>query len=574
MSIDNPKEAHKYLLELRSQKNDLTEASSNDISRLEARKLAQGNKLTKELIKNINTFKSNLKVSKSFIDFSYDQRYLSIADNIKSLLDEFNLYINEFKQTEKQLRDKEWKDFKELSLKDKYSLELDNKTTYALAKDNAHMFYKIGMRYLKYEQALVYKKHMADLFEIEHSRLEELKIKFQNLQTNIQNLFITNFKNFINVNTNEIITSEIFKTYQKALQIIYKLEYKMFLVKNKCDLAVAKKMYRADSLLARKHEINIKIQETKKRNKLLEKDVKVKYKEAILKAFEPIFAKENIQASSFNAKITKLQKLLPVELQVKINELSKEIVTISEAINRDVLEVAQRVDITKNLIKRPTQLSGGQQQRVAIARAIVKKPKILLLDEPLSNLDAKLRISTRKWIRDLQRQSGITTVFVTHDQEEAMSISDKIICMSTALVQQSGTPMELYEKPTNEFVAKFLGMPEITIIESKIKDNWIYINDKAIKEIKNYPHQTIKVGFRGESLVEDENGFIQGTLKTVEYLGKEIQSQIFLEDLNVLANVYLTKKDRYEIGEKISLSLKNVEKLHLFDIETTQRVEL
>ncbi|WP_373422586.1 ABC transporter ATP-binding protein [Mycoplasma zalophi] len=332
-------------------------------------------------------------------------------------------------------------------------------------------------------------------------------------------------------------------------------------------------MYHADSLLSRKHEINSKIKETQKRNNLIKKDIKQKYKTSIINLFNPIFEKENIKALTFSSKITELQTKLPSDLQVEIKELAKEIVTIPEAINRDVLEVARRVDITKNLIKRPTQLSGGQQQRVAIARAIVKKPKILLLDEPLSNLDAKLRISTRKWIRDLQRESGITTVFVTHDQEEAMSISDRIICMSTALVQQLGTPMELYEKPKNEFVAKFLGMPEMTIIEAEVKDNWVMINKNPILELKNYKNDKIKVGFRGETLVEAKNGIINGTLKTVEYLGKEIQSQIYLDDLNVLANVYLTKKDHYEIGEKISLNLKNVDKIHLFDIKTTQRVE-
>nr|WP_237076537.1 ATP-binding cassette domain-containing protein [Mycoplasma phocoeninasale] len=123
---------------------------------------------------------------------------------------------------------------------------------------------------------------------------------------------------------------------------------------------------------------------------------KREYREECLKLFEPLFAKNQIQKGSFDKKIKALISTLPNELQDNIKEFSKDVLTIQEAIVRDVLEVAKRVDITKNLAKRPTQLSGGQQQRVAIARAIVKKPKILLLDEPLSNLDAKLRISTRK----------------------------------------------------------------------------------------------------------------------------------------------------------------------------------
>ncbi|WP_373438630.1 ABC transporter ATP-binding protein, partial [Metamycoplasma equirhinis] len=176
------------------------------------------------------------------------------------------------------------------------------------------------------------------------------------------------------------------------------------------------------------------------------------------------------------------------------------------------------VEITKNLAKRPTQLSGGQQQRVAIARAIVKKPKILLLDEPLSNLDAKLRISTRKWIRSIQQELGITTVFVTHDQEEAMSISDKIVCMSTAQVQQIGSPMELYLKPKNEFVARFLGMPEMTIFEAKIEDeNITYDGKPLIKKPADYKKQKIDIGFRGESLIEAKDGVFEGEIRIVEY---------------------------------------------------------
>ncbi|MGX9358360.1 ABC transporter ATP-binding protein [Mycoplasma sp. 128] len=236
------------------------------------------------------------------------------------------------------------------------------------------------------------------------------------------------------------------------------------------------------------------------------------------------------------------------------------------------MEVANKVEITKNLWKRPTQLSGGQQQRVAIARAIVKKPKILLLDEPLSNLDAKLRISTRKWIRKLQQESGITTVFVTHDQEEAMSISDRVVCMSTALVQQMGSPMELYEKPANEFVAKFLGMPEMTIINADVVDNYVVVNNHRLVKVDNYNKNKIRVGFRAESLTESANGFIDADIKVVEYLGKEIQSQVYLQNIDTIANVYLTAKDRYEVGDTIKLGVKNIDKLHLFDIETGERV--
>jgi multiple sugar transport system ATP-binding protein len=136
-----------------------------------------------------------------------------------------------------------------------------------------------------------------------------------------------------------------------------------------------------------------------------------------------------------------------------------------------VKEIASRVEIASILFKKPTQLSGGQQQRVAIARALVKKPNILLLDEPLSNLDAKLRVQTREWIKKIQKDFGITTIFVTHDQEEAMAISDKIVIMNKGIIQQEGTPLEVYTKPANLFVSSFLGLPEINKLTLDIKEN-------------------------------------------------------------------------------------------------------
>ena len=315
--------------------------------------------------------------------------------------------------------------------------------------------------------------------------------------------------------------------------------------------------------------------------KRLSNDIKTTlaiYEEKLIATFNPIFDSAKIlpvnNFRKFKKAMNNLYIMLPKELKEKIEFYQKDVLTIQEAMVRDVLEVAKRVDITKNLGKKPTQLSGGQQQRVAIARAIVKKPKILLLDEPLSNLDAKLRISTRKWIRSIQQELGITTVFVTHDQEEAMSISDKIVCMSTAKVQQIGSPMELYLAPKNEFVAKFLGMPEMTIFEADVKGGKIYVEKDSIASCpKSYSKSKIHVGFRSESLIEDEEGKFVGELKVVEYLGKEIQAQIFIKNINMLANVYLTKKHNYKLGEEIKLSIKDSKSLHLFDAETTERIE-
>ncbi|MDC8927212.1 ATP-binding cassette domain-containing protein [Metamycoplasma hyosynoviae] len=361
----------------------------------------------------------------------------------------------------------------------------------------------------------------------------------------------------------------------KIKQVLDKYEVEYQSLKQVCqnNIIEAAKEYKIAYAAKKQSSLNEDIKNLKIRLKETEKRTSLEYKETLLKVFDEIFTANNILRGSFNKKVNNLINLLPSDLQSEIEVLSKDVLTIEQAMVKDILEVAKRVDITKNLSKRPTQLSGGQQQRVAIARAIVKKPKILLLDEPLSNLDAKLRISTRKWIRAIQQELGITTVFVTHDQEEAMSISDKIVCMSTAKVQQIGSPMELYRTPKNEFVAKFLGMPEMTIFEAQIKAKKIVVDGIEIADVpKDYTKSLIHVGLRGESFKESSTGNFTGIVKVVEYLGKEIQAQLFIENINMLANVYLTKKHHYDLGEKIKLSIKDITDIHLFDPETTERV--
>ncbi len=153
-----------------------------------------------------------------------------------------------------------------------------------------------------------------------------------------------------------------------------------------------------------------------------------------------------------------------------------------------VNEMAKLVDIDRYLERKPKELSGGQQQRVAIARALAKKPQVLLLDEPLSNLDARLRLQTREEIKRIQRETGITTIFVTHDQEEAMSISDFIVVMKMGVIQQIGKPQDVYDEPINLFVAKFLGSPAINVFDGRIVNNKVYVNGKVFDG----------VGFKGK----------------------------------------------------------------------------
>ncbi len=146
-------------------------------------------------------------------------------------------------------------------------------------------------------------------------------------------------------------------------------------------------------------------------------------------------------------------------------------------------EAAKLVQIDELMDRKPGELSGGQQQRVAIARALVKRPRVLLLDEPLSNLDARLRLQTREEIKRIQRETGITTIFVTHDQEEAMSISDMIVVMKDGVVQQIGKPQEVYDNPVNLFVAKFLGTPPVNVFEGCVRDGSLYIGKDAVLDV-------------------------------------------------------------------------------------------
>ena len=177
-----------------------------------------------------------------------------------------------------------------------------------------------------------------------------------------------------------------------------------------------------------------------------------------------------------------------------------------DEIDAMVREAARLVQIQDYLDRKPSELSGGQQQRVAIARALVKKPKVLLLDEPLSNLDARLRLQTREEIRRIQRETGITTIFVTHDQEEAMSICDDIVVMKNGLVMEKDHPQEVYKDPNCLFVAKFLGTPPINVFKGRIEDGFVWIgNEKITKTTKKIENKDIFVGIRPEGfLMADE----------------------------------------------------------------------
>ncbi len=185
-----------------------------------------------------------------------------------------------------------------------------------------------------------------------------------------------------------------------------------------------------------------------------------------------------------------------------------------------VMRASAMVELDDFLHRKPSELSGGQRQRVALARAIVREPTVFLMDEPLSNLDAKLRVSTRAQIKNLQHELRVTTIYVTHDQVEAMTLADRVVVMNAGVIQQIGTPKEIYNKPANSFVASFIGSPAMNLMHGSIS-NGIFSGENVKIEGLNKEHSgDITLGFRAEdaSIVES-GGEISGAAFSVELLG-------------------------------------------------------
>lgn len=254
------------------------------------------------------------------------------------------------------------------------------------------------------------------------------------------------------------------------------------------------------------------------------------------------------------------------------NFKGKDKLTKSEMLER-AYNVAKLVQIDDLMERKPHELSGGQQQRVAIARALVKMPRVLLLDEPLSNLDARLRLQTREEIKRIQRETGITTVFVTHDQEEAMSISDLIVVMKLGVVQQIGQPQEVYDDPVNLFVAKFLGTPPINVFEGKVEKGKLYLGDDAVMDVVGVDDQDVYVGIRPEGFIYNKDGALRCSLRNVEVMGRDVS--IVSENT---ASLNPTVRSIVDADNKVDASAQEVRftlkphKTFLFNKETEERI--
>ena len=253
---------------------------------------------------------------------------------------------------------------------------------------------------------------------------------------------------------------------------------------------------------------------------------------------------------------------------------------IKKVSKKERMERAAEIDkllrIEDYFTRKPSQLSGGQQQRVAIARALAKEPEILLLDEPLSNLDARLRLEMREEIRRLQLETGITTIFVTHDQEEALSISDHILLLKKGRIQQYGLPQELYDEPCNPFVADFLGNPPINLYEGIVDGNRVILQGDntgfLIAGMKGIERgRRVKLGIRSEAFEAAAEGVYEtpATVRNVFLNGKE--TLYLLEIGGKEFRSTLESGQTYEIGGKISVRLKK-KGVHIYDSETEEKI--
>ena len=259
--------------------------------------------------------------------------------------------------------------------------------------------------------------------------------------------------------------------------------------------------------------------------------------------------------------------LFPLQNLKGGNRLSKE-----EMLNR-ALEVAKLVQIDEFMNRKPSELSGGQQQRVAIARALVKMPRVLLLDEPLSNLDARLRLQTREEIRRIQRSTQITTIFVTHDQEEAMSISDYIVVMKLGVIMQTGKPQQVYDDPANLFVAKFLGAPPINLFSGRVEGGKLYIGEEEVMDVGLVENQEVYVGIRPEGFLLDGKGKLTCSVSGIDVMGRDVSVVSTSESsINPVVRSIISADDMGNIkGETVKFNLKP-HKVLLFNKETEDRV--
>ena len=230
-----------------------------------------------------------------------------------------------------------------------------------------------------------------------------------------------------------------------------------------------------------------------------------------------------------------------------------------------VMRASAMVELDEFLHRKPAALSGGQRQRVALARAIVREPNVFLMDEPLSNLDAKLRVSTRAQIKNLSHELKVTTIYVTHDQIEAMTLADRVVVMEKGIVQQVGSPTEIYDNPANTFVASFIGNPAMNLVDGEISDGVFKAPNLEIKGFKNHSGP-VTLGYRAEDAsIAKKSAELNAKVYSMELLGDA--TMVTVKCGPAIVSVKADKDFRAEIGESVSANIP-AGICHLFDAKT------
>ena len=234
-----------------------------------------------------------------------------------------------------------------------------------------------------------------------------------------------------------------------------------------------------------------------------------------------------------------------------------------------VMRASAMVELDDFLHRKPAELSGGQRQRVALARAIVREPNVFLMDEPLSNLDAKLRVSTRAQIKNLSHELKVTTIYVTHDQIEAMTLADRVVVMKGGIVQQVGSPTDIYDQPANAFVASFIGSPAMNLVSGSITGG-VFEGDHIKVPGVDAADGPLQLGFRAEdAALVQQGGEIHAAIYTIELLGDA--TMITVRVNGELVSVKAAKEYRAQIGDMVRISVPK-EICHLFDTKTGARI--
>ena len=237
--------------------------------------------------------------------------------------------------------------------------------------------------------------------------------------------------------------------------------------------------------------------------------------------------------------------------------------------NEKVMRAVKMVELENFLHRKPAELSGGQRQRVALARAIVREPNVFLMDEPLSNLDAKLRVSTRAQIKNLSHELAVTTVYVTHDQVEAMTLADRVVVMKEGIIQQVGSPTEIYDNPANAFVASFIGSPAMNLIDGEVINKKFTADLTSVSGL-NVKNSKVTLGFRAEDAsVVKNGGQINAPIYTLEILGDA--TMVTVKIGQSLVSIKTEKDYRANIEDYVSIHIPS-KKCHLFDHKTGDRI--